>query len=129
MTSHTIHPPSLDEGLADDCPRCSQHAADPLGGQLDLDHVRDLWDRMLGVEFGSTRSDAARAALLNGYRTENESIAGHRLYLVAIFLRGIGVDPEKITPGEGVFCPRCGAMAPRETTCGACGYQLSTVAL
>lgn len=30
MTIHTIHPDSHTHGLADDCPRCAEHAVDPV---------------------------------------------------------------------------------------------------
>lgn len=35
MTIHTIHPDSHEHGLADDCPRCAEHAEHPIQS---LDH-------------------------------------------------------------------------------------------
>jgi len=35
MASHSLHPDSHTHGLADDCPRCDEHAEEPLQG---LDH-------------------------------------------------------------------------------------------
>ena len=32
MTMHTQHPDTHDNGLADDCERCAEHAADPFHG-------------------------------------------------------------------------------------------------
>ena len=30
MSVHTMHPDSHEHGLADDCPRCAEHAEDPF---------------------------------------------------------------------------------------------------
>lgn len=54
---HTIHPDSHDEGLADGCPRCAQHAADPFAG-LDDRNLQVLIDRTLRDRFGSYAEEA-----------------------------------------------------------------------
>ena len=40
MSIHTMHPDSHEHGLADDCPRCAEHAEDPFA---------TLDDRNLGL--------------------------------------------------------------------------------
>lgn len=42
MTIHTIHGPITQYGLADDCPRCQEHAANPLEG-LDASNIGRLF--------------------------------------------------------------------------------------
>lgn len=44
MSTHTYHPDIHDNGLADDCDRCAEHAADPFRG-LDDSNLRDLYVR------------------------------------------------------------------------------------
>ena len=41
MTIHTVHPDSHTHGLADDCPRCAEHAEDPVS-TLDGDNLRRI---------------------------------------------------------------------------------------
>ena len=130
MTAHTYHDASLEVGLVDGCPRCEEHAADPLGGGLDDAHVRDLWERMLGYEFQSDRSAGATDASVNGYRSDAESRACHQLYRLALLLRGIGIDPCDVTPGEPLTfspppCARCGERpAVAASYCQQCGNTL-----
>lgn len=45
MSSHTYHPDSHTHGLADDCPRCAEHAREPWVG-LDLSMLAALRDRI-----------------------------------------------------------------------------------
>lgn len=40
MTMHSIHPDTHTHGLADDCERCAEHAADPLRGLDDENLTR-----------------------------------------------------------------------------------------
>ena len=44
MTSHTKHPDSHTHGLADDCPRCTEHAEHPFES-LDDGNLRELIGR------------------------------------------------------------------------------------
>lgn len=62
MTQHTFHPDSHREGLADGCPRCAEHAADPLAG-LDREMVERLHERIVMGWPG--RSDNERLAMAN----------------------------------------------------------------
>lgn len=54
MTTHTYHPDSLTHGLDAACPRCQEHALDPIGG-LDRPHLTRLL-------IGATYSVLDRAA-------------------------------------------------------------------
>lgn len=85
--SHTFHPPTIDAGLADGCPRCDEHAAHPLES-LDSANLRQLWDRMIGLEYQD--DDACRP------RSENEGRAMRVLYDHAAFLRRIGWAVEQL---------------------------------
>lgn len=91
MTIHTPHESTLEVGLVDGCPRCGEHAADPLAS-LDSEHITDLWQRMLAVEF----DDDGR------YRTENEATACRVLYRHALFLQKTGTDPRGLLPGAPI---------------------------
>lgn len=62
--------------LYDGCPRCTEHAALPLG--LDPDRLGALWTRMVEVE----RDPECRA----GYRTATEADACRWLYRVALLI-------------------------------------------
>lgn len=42
MTSHSFHEDSHEAGLADDCPRCQEHALEPTG--LDAQNLRRIWE-------------------------------------------------------------------------------------
>jgi len=44
MSSYTRHPDSHTHGLADDCPRCAEHADDPFAS-LDPENLTKLYDR------------------------------------------------------------------------------------
>ncbi len=50
MSAHTFHPDPHEHGLADDCPRCAEQAADPVNG---LDE-RNL-TRLLELSFDPDR--------------------------------------------------------------------------
>jgi hypothetical protein len=61
MAIHTPHPDSHTHGLADDCPRCAEHAVDPVRG-LDDENLLNLVARTRAWmdddwENGSPRSD------------------------------------------------------------------------
>lgn len=45
MTTHSVHPGSHEYGLADDCPRCDEHAHDPMRG-LDAPNLAELVRRV-----------------------------------------------------------------------------------
>jgi hypothetical protein len=68
MSSHSIHPDSHTNGLADDCPRCAEHANDLLG--LDLRNLWALYERRVAVERGDPGVY---------YRSANESKAAYNL--------------------------------------------------
>jgi hypothetical protein len=75
MTVHRPHPDSHTHGLADDCERCAEHAANPFEG-LDERNLAELYRRVLNHE----RS-----------RSENEGIAMHQVRLVANKARMLGM--------------------------------------
>lgn len=62
MTVHTFHPDSHEHGLADDCPRCAEHAAHPRQS-LDLANLRALSDRI--IRQLPPRSENEATAMLN----------------------------------------------------------------
>ena len=62
MASHSLHPDSHAHGLADGCPRCDEHAKDPLAG-LDNENIGVLAKR---IALGWTpRSTNERKAMEN----------------------------------------------------------------
>ena len=83
MSSHIAHPGAerihdlsgQDPILYDDCPRCEEHAADPLVG-LDDDFTRALYLKMVAVE----HRDEGR------YRSSAEARACRTFYLFAVWL-------------------------------------------
>lgn len=89
MASHTAHDDTLEVGLVDGCPRCAEHAKNPLAG-LDTEHLAKFWHRMLLVEWDDP--DAR-------YRSDAEATCCRRLYEYARFLQTIGIDPRTVTPG------------------------------
>lgn len=58
MTIHAYHEDTHTHGLADDCPRCAEHAEYPLEG-LDRENIQ----RLIRGDI-HTRTDAAAAARL-----------------------------------------------------------------
>jgi len=58
MTAHSPHPDSHTHGLADDCPRCQEHAEHPARS-LDRDNIKRLLTRG-----GIGRTDQIAAARL-----------------------------------------------------------------
>lgn len=58
--SHTVHPDSHVAGLADGCPRCAEHAKDPLVTLDDL-NIRDLVTR--AVDETPARSETEALAI------------------------------------------------------------------
>jgi hypothetical protein len=62
MSTHSIHEDVHTHGLADGCPRCAEHAENPLR-DLDDDVVRGLMERVVSEE--SPRSDSERLAMHN----------------------------------------------------------------
>lgn len=65
MTTHTLHPDSHENGLADDCPRCDEHARYPFDG-LDNSNLLALADRLAKNQ--SARS-INEAVAMNAIRT------------------------------------------------------------
>ncbi len=59
MTAHAVHPDSHENGLADGCPRCAEHAENPLAS-LDARNLRELVRR--AVEDEPARSEAEALA-------------------------------------------------------------------
>ena len=57
MASHTYHPDTHTEGLADDCPRCDQHAVMPLEG-LDEINITAIKLRVLDNLLPRSRNEA-----------------------------------------------------------------------
>lgn len=83
MSSHTCQPghPGI---LADDCPRCDEHAAEFPPLALDDSKMAELWNRMVEVEI----QDVAH------YQTGNEAKAGASLHRLGIWLeRYTNVSP------------------------------------
>lgn len=65
MTIHSPHPDSHVYGLADDCPRCEEHAIDPVSG-LDSENLTRIIRMAVGEEEPLTYHDAvARVSILN----------------------------------------------------------------
>ena len=62
MTVHTYHPDSHTHGLADNCPRCAEHAAHPRGS-LDDDNLYALHRRI--ADGLPPRSENERIAMKN----------------------------------------------------------------
>ena len=60
MASHTLHPDTHTDGLADGCPRCDQHAVHPLES-LDETNITALKLRVL--DNLPPRSDNERLAM------------------------------------------------------------------
>jgi len=75
MSSHTLHPDSHTHGLADDCPRCAEHADDPFAS-LDANNLRMLYDRTLQwmddaqVPRSQAELEAMRVVEITIYRIE-----------------------------------------------------------
>ena len=59
VSTHTLHPDSHSHGLADDCPRCAEHAEHPLDS-LDLENQRNLLAR-INLEWAPRSENEARA--------------------------------------------------------------------
>lgn len=84
MATHTFHPDTHENGLADGCPRCDELAAQPLN--LDSENMLSAWSRMLEVEFRDE----------GGYRSVNEKALCSRLFEIALFLqRYTPIDPHE----------------------------------
>lgn len=84
MTTHTCLPGHAGV-LADDCPRCREHAEAPMLLDLDDERTEALWDKMLAVKFYSPARH---------YETGAEAAAGHTLYLLGVWIeRHLGVRP------------------------------------
>lgn len=87
MSEHTCKPDHAGV-LADDCPRCDEHASHPMLLGLDQEKTERLWNRMLASSYRAGGSSE------ESYETENEAKAGERLYLLGVWLeRFLGIDP------------------------------------
>lgn len=82
MSAHIAHEDSIVVGLVDGCPRCEEHAKDPMLS-LDADHLNDLWRRM--VEFEYLDHDEWRP------RSNAEGLAMKRMHEHARFLLRTGL--------------------------------------
>ncbi|HSE44886.1 MAG TPA: hypothetical protein VLA89_06115 [Gemmatimonadales bacterium] len=58
MSAHTYHPDSHENGLADDCPRCEEHAENPILS-LDNENLHELVRRVVAGEKGRSRNESA----------------------------------------------------------------------
>lgn len=62
MTVHSVHTPVSTHGLADDCPRCAEHAVEPFA-YLDDESLKALVDRtvawMRNEEFPRSKTETA----------------------------------------------------------------------
>lgn len=71
MVSHTLHPDSHEFGLADDCPRCAQHALLPTISLDDENLTALIWRVIEGKPSRSLNERIAMdyvEALIRGYR-------------------------------------------------------------
>lgn len=62
MASHSYHPDSFTNGLDADCPRCQEHAADPIAG-LDRPHLTRLLKGILLSDLDRVAADRLREQL------------------------------------------------------------------
>lgn len=85
--SHTPHPEIAVHGLQDGCPRCLEHANDPLSS-LDGVILNDLWRRMVAFEMQDREEFRPRSG--------SEGIANAKLREYAQFLRRIGFTAMEI---------------------------------
>ena len=72
MAIHSIHPDSQIHGLADGCPRCDEHAEEPLQG-LDNESIGALVHRLATGRLA--RSENERKAMANLARAIQSSVA------------------------------------------------------
>ncbi len=81
MSAHNPHPSIKENGLADDCPRCDEHAQYPFEG-LDDRNLEDIVSRLAGdelprsinedVAMGNVKDAIAKAQVLweSGWRPQ-----------------------------------------------------------
>ena len=75
MSAHTLHPDSHTHGLADDCPRCAEHADNPFAS-LDTENLRMLYNRTVqwmnddAIARSDTELIAMRVVEITIYRIE-----------------------------------------------------------
>ena len=70
MSTHAVHPDTHEHGLADDCPRCAEHAEHPLDS-LDTENLRALLAR-INADYAA-RSDNEARAMQNLERTMRDA--------------------------------------------------------
>ena len=70
MSTHGFHPDTHEHGLADDCPRCTEHAEHPLDS-LDVENLRALLAR-INADYAARSENEARA-MQNLERTMREA--------------------------------------------------------
>lgn len=71
MVSHSVHPDSHEFGLADNCPRCAQHALLPTISLDDENLTALIWRVIEGKPSRSTNERHAMTCvegLISGYR-------------------------------------------------------------
>lgn len=75
MTVHTSHPPSHTHGLADDCPRCAEHAEHPFES-LDTVNLRELLYRV-NLDLPARSGNERRAMdAIEAHARHDEILAG-----------------------------------------------------
>ena len=79
MANHTLHPDVTKHGLADDCPRCTDHALEPWN-TLDYENLGILVRRILHHESGRSHNETTAMMNLlrkmhNKYEMEIQSMA------------------------------------------------------
>lgn len=79
MTSHTCRSGHLGI-LADECPRCDQHAEEPMLLGLDSQKTEQLWNKMMEVEFLG----------YGNYQSGNEAKACEKLRQFGVWLERYG---------------------------------------
>lgn len=57
MTAHNVHPSIRENGLADGCPRCAEHAERPFDG-LDDGNLENLMDRIVDKSDSRSTNEA-----------------------------------------------------------------------
>jgi hypothetical protein len=72
MTIHNVHPDTHTHGLADDCPRCAEHAENPIRS-LDHENLRRIME--LAVDQGGSATYLDQVAAANVLTTLER--AGH----------------------------------------------------
>src|SRR3989337_915723 len=73
MAAHTLHPDSHEYGLADDCPRCAEHARDP-GQGLDDRNLSSIIQRVEEDLPPRSRNEAVAMAYVRNVQRFGERV-------------------------------------------------------